>query len=127
MKKITIVSSAEWAKLSDYAKIAAREIRNELPADWHLTTEEITSYVLGVIAHLIDTYKSGALSVTSYCYQYAKPYTKRDLIKEYNRLSRQLDIYDMLDPDDENGTTHHEYGKGDVQEITVDGRSKTAT
>lgn len=124
---IRIISESEWLKLRDYAKITAREIRNELPSDWGITEEEITSYVLGVIAHLIDTYKHGATSITSYCYQYAKPYTKRDLIREYRRLKKQLDIYDMLDPDDEDGTTHHEYGKSDVQAITVDGRSKTTT
>lgn len=122
-----IISESDWLKLRDYAKIASREIRNELPADWGITAEEITSYVLGVIAHLIDTYKHGATSITSYCYQYAKPYAKRDLIREYSRLKKQLDIYDMLDPDDDDGNTRHEYGKADVQAITVDGRKATAT
>ena len=127
MKKITIVSQADWLKLADYSKIAANEIRREIPADWNITTEEIASYVLGVIAHLIDTYKDGATSLTSYCYQYAKPYAKRDLLREYSRLKKQLDICDMLEPDDEEGTTRHEYGKADVQAITVDGKRHTDT
>ena len=127
MKQITTVSRDDWDKLSDYADIAAREIKSALPADWGITVEEIASYVLGVIAHLIDTYKQGATSLTSYCYIYAKPYAKRDLIREYRRLKRQIDISNYLDPDDEDGNTRHEHGKADVQAITVDGNKLNDT
>ena len=127
MKNITIVTREDWSKLSDYADIASREIKKELPSDWGITAEEITSYVLGVIAHLIDTYKHGATSVTSYCYQYAKQYAQRDLMREYIRLKKQLDIYDLLDSEDEDGNTRHYYGKADVQALTVDGRNAAAT
>ena len=89
------LTEKDWLKLRDFNNIFAREIQQSLPSDWELTLEEISSAIYDTYIRLTRLYKTGAMSFTSYCYRYAKQYTLRDLLSEYNQLKQhdsELDI-----------------------------------
>ncbi len=117
----------DWDMLQALAAKTATELQRKLPSDWQLTFDEIKSAAYGSIVMLLQNYESGALSPVSYCYQYCGAYTLRDLLREYNRVKSQLNIIDLLEPDDEDGNTHREYGAGDVKAVSIDEREKTAS
>lgn len=65
----------------------------KLPSDWCLTLEDIEGAVYGTFIKLLNNYESGAMSPTSYCYQFGEQYTYRDLMREYGKLKKQ-DTFD---------------------------------
>lgn len=92
------LTEKDWLKLRDFNNIFAREIQQSLPSDYELTLEEISSAIYDTYISLSKSYKTGAMSFTSYCYRYAKQYTLRDLLSEYNRLKQhdsELDISEI--------------------------------
>lgn len=128
MKKRLHLSEQQWLKLRDYNKIIARNIQQKIPADWYLSTEDIEGAVYDSIISLLSEYKEGAVSPTSYCYQYAERRAQNDLMREYRRIKNQLSIDDMLSPvEDEEGNVKSEIGKGDVQALSIDERESGAT
>lgn len=120
----TKITEADWLKLRDYNRRITARIMAKLPADWYLTDEEVEGAVYDSFISLLSTYKGGSMSPTSYCYQYAEKYTMRDLLREYERLKRQVAITD--ENGDEGETVRHEIGTGEVEELTVDGREELA-
>ena len=120
----TKITEADWLKLRDWNRQITKRIMAKLPADWYLTSEDVEGAVYDSIISLLSTYKGGSMSATSYCYQYAEQYTMRDLIREYERLKRQVAISDEKEGDGE--TVRHEIGHGEAEELTVDGQENLA-
>ena len=92
------ITEKDWLKLRDFNNIFAREIQQSLPSDYELTLEEISSAIYDTYISLSKSYKTGAMSFTSYCYRYAKKCTLHNLLSEYNRLKQQdseLDISEI--------------------------------
>jgi len=115
----------DWMKLRDFNKQIARRIQMRLPADWCLTLDEIEGAVYDTFIKLLNNYKEGAMSPTSYCYQFGEQYTYRDLIREYRRLKKQETLDALYGEDnDDDEPCRHEYGEGDVPSLTVDDREK---
>lgn len=75
--------------MRDFNKLISNKIRQRLPKDWQLTLDEIESAVYDTFIKLLNNYNDGAMSPTSYCFQFAEKYTYRDLIREYRRLKNQ--------------------------------------
>lgn len=89
------LTEKDWLKLRDFNNIFAREIQQSLPSDYELTLEEISSAIYNTYISLSKSYKTGAMSFTSYCYRYAKKCTLHNLLSEYNLLKQhdsELDI-----------------------------------
>lgn len=97
------LSDADWMKLRDFNHIISKNIKKRLPEDWDLTLDEIQSVVNGTFVQLLNNYKEGAMSPTSYCWHYAERYTYRDLIREYRRLKHQ-ETFDAWCEEDKNDT-----------------------
>ena len=124
MKKQLHLSHEDWDKLKDLNTIATNAIRRKLPPDWPLTSEDINGAVYDTIIHLLGIYRTGTMSPVSFCWAYAEQYTYRDLMREYSRLKRQVSLDDVTDDEDE---VRHEIGRGDVPELTVDGKKLNDT
>lgn len=92
---MTKISQEDWQKLYDFAKSAAGSARKSIPSDWNLSVEEITSVALGVVCRLVQQYEDGAMEVTSYVWMYLEKTLVRDLLREYRRLKKQLDIIEL--------------------------------
>lgn len=89
------INEQEWLKLLDIAKLAAANCRRKLPSDWYITVEEITSAALGEVTHLVEQYEDGAASLTTYVWSLLEKHLMRDLLREYRRLKKQLDIIEL--------------------------------
>ena len=123
MKRLNLTEN-DWLKLRDYNVVIARHIKNRLPLDWQLTTEEIEGAVYDTFIRYLNNYEQGTMSPVSWCYKYAEQATYRDLIREYRKLKAQ-DTFDALygEDDDDDQPCRHKYGKGDVQALAVDDRA----
>lgn len=108
----------EWIKLCDYARISARHLNRKLPMDWDLSVDEIQGKLMDTVLHLIDIYKAGGQSIVSYCYRLMEITTYRNLMQEYKRIKRNLEIVDDNRDDDDN-EVKHQIGIGDVKALTV--------
>ena len=117
------LTEKDWLKLRDFNKLISNKIRQRLPEDWQLTFDEIESAVYDTFIKLLNNYVEGAMSPTSYCFQFAEKYTYRDLIREYRRLKNQetLDALYSEDKDDDK-PCRHKHGIGEVPALTVDER-----
>jgi len=117
------LTEQDWLKLRDFNKTIAKKIKQRLPEDWQLTLSEIESALYDTFIKLLNNYVEGAMSPTSYCYQFAENYTYRDLIREYRRLKNQetLDALYGEDKDDDE-PCRHKHGIGEVSALTVDER-----
>lgn len=115
----------DWLKLRDYNKVIATRIMMRLPSDWCLTSDEVEGAVYDTFIKLLNNYKDGAMSPTSYCYQFGEKWTYQTLMSEYHRLKKQ-DILDALygEDKDDDEPCRHKYGEGDVATLTVDEREK---
>lgn len=95
------INEQEWLKLLDIAKLAAANCRRNLPSDWYITVEEITSAALGEVVHLMERYEDGAASLTTYVWSLLEKHLMRDLMREYKSLKKQLDVTELdMDSDD---------------------------
>lgn len=118
------LTEKDWLKLRDFNKAIAKRIQMRLPADWCLTIEDIEGAVYDSFIKLLEGYKPGAMSPTSYCYQFGEEYTFRDLIRQYKKL-KQFDSIDELygEDKDDDEPCRHKYGIGEVQALSVDERN----
>lgn len=105
----------EWLKLYDYIKISARNIKRKMPVDWDLSVEDIQGKLMDTVLHLIETYKAGGQSFVTYCYRLMEITTYRNLIQEYSRLKRNVQIVEDNDDDE----IKHQIGIGYVTPLTV--------
>lgn len=95
----TRITEADWLKLRDYNKVIAKNLKKRIPVDWDLSLEDLESAVYGTFVKLFDLYESGAMSLVSYCWQFAEQYTYRDLIREYRKLKQQKTLDDLYGED----------------------------
>ena len=123
MKNLNL-SEQDWLKLRDFNKQIAINIKKRLPTDWQLSLEEIEGAVYDTFVKLLNNYKEGAMSPTSYCWQFAEQYTYRDLIREYSQLKNQCTFDLMFGEDYDDRVCKHTYGVADVPSLTVDEREK---
>lgn len=121
MKKLNL-TECDWLKLSDYCKIIAHRIMQRLPSDWYITEMDIQGNVYDTIVHLLSIYHDGKQSPVSWCYTYAESYTYRDLMREYKRIKRNIQITTSSNDDDDE--VRHSTGEGDVKELTVSDDSR---
>ena len=121
MKNLQLnLTESDWLKLRSLNKSVTRRIKGKVPADWHISAEEIEGVVYDVIIALLAEWKQGALSPVSYCWKYAEARAYSNLMREYGRIKAQLCIDDLQNPDTEDGITHREIGRGDIPALTVD-------
>ena len=111
MKHIRLTEK-DWLKLNDFAKIFAKKIRKQLPAAWGIEEDEIQGAVYDTFLSLLANYKPGAMSPTSYCYEYGCKVTLTALMREYAKLKRQVQLVEDNDDDE----VHHEYVEADIDE-----------
>lgn len=111
MKHIRLTEK-DWLKLNDFAKIFAKKIRKQLPADWGIEEDEIQGAVYDTFLSLLANYKPGAMSPTSYCYEFGCKVTLTALMREYAKLKRQVQLVEDNDDDE----VHHEYVEADIDE-----------
>lgn len=119
------LTEKEWLKLRDFNKKIAINILARLPEDWKLPLEDIEGAIYDTFINLLNNYKDGAMSPTSYCWKFAEQYTYRNLMREYKRLKNQ-DTLDQLYGEDynDNEICRRKYGVGEVPSLTVDERKK---
>lgn len=124
MKNLNL-NEEDWLKLRDFNKQIARRIQMRLPIDWHLTLDEIEGAVYDTFIKLLNNYRKGAMSPTSYCYQFGEKWTYQTLMSEYGKLKQQ-DTFDALygEDKDDNKPCKHKYGEGEVKPLTVDESDK---
>ena len=119
------LNEQDWLKLRDFNKIIAKQIQPRLPSDWYLTIEDIEGAVYDTFIKLLNNYKEGAMSPTSYCWQFGEQYTYRDLMREYKKLKNQVNIDELYGEDkDDDEPCKHKYGVGEVESLTVDEREE---
>lgn len=119
----TKISDADWLKLRDFNHIISKNIKKRLPEDWDLTLDEIQSVVNGTFVQLLNNYREGAMSPTSYCWQFAERVAYNTLISEYRRLKAQWDFDDLFGEDkDDDEPCKHKVVDADIQRISVSER-----
>ena len=119
------LSEKDWLKLRDFNKIIAKQIQTRLPSDWYLTSEDIEGAVYDTFIKLLNNYKEGAMSPTSYCWQFGEKWTYQTLMSEYKKLKNKVNIDELYGEDkDDDEPCRHKYGVGDVPSLTVDEREK---
>lgn len=118
------LSDADWQKLREFNAKISKNIQQKLPDTWKLPLEDIQSAVYGTFIQLLSNYRPGAMSPTSYCWQYAEIITFKKLIHEYNRLYVQMNLDNEIGADkDDDEPCRHTYGKAKyLKELTVDDR-----
>ena len=109
----------DWLKLRDFNKTISKKIKQRLPKDWQLTEEEIESSVYDTFIKLLNNYVEGAMSPTSYCYQYAEQYTYRDLIREYRHLKNQEILDDIYGEDKDDKPCRHKIVNENANALTA--------
>ena len=115
----------DWLKLRDFNKKIAVSIQKKLPSDWHLSIDDIEGAVYDAFIRLLNNYENGAMSATSYCWQYAERYAYRDLMREYARLKKQEEIVDWdYDEETDSEECRHRHGVYDAPALVVDEREK---
>lgn len=62
------LSDEQWMKLRDFSKVITASLRKKLPGDWYLPDEDIQGAVYGVFIKILQSYKPGVMSPTSYCW-----------------------------------------------------------
>ena len=117
------LTEADWLKLRDFNKQIAKRIQMRLPSDWYLTLDEIEGAVYDTFIRYLNAYEPGAMSPTSYCYQFGEMATYRDLIREYRKLKSQ-ETFDALygEDKDDDEPCRHIYGEAEVKPWSVDER-----
>lgn len=123
MRKLNL-SEQDWLKLRDFNKIIAKQIQSRLPSDWYLTIEDIEGAVYDTFIKLLNNYKEGAMSPTSYCWQFGEKWTYQTLIAEYKKLKNEVNIDELYSDDKDDELCRHKYGVGEVQALTVDQREQ---
>ena len=123
-EKTVMLSDADWLKLRDFSKAMAARLKKRLPCDWYLPVEDVQSAVYGTFIKLFNSYRPGAMSVTSYCYQYAERWTYLTLMAEYRRLKNQDDLDAVYGEDFDDEPCRHRYGSAEVKALSVDEREK---
>lgn len=119
------LNEQDWLKLRDFNKIIAKQIQPRLPSDWYLTIEDIEGAVYDTFIKLLNNYKEGAMSPTSYCWQFGEKWTYQTLIAEYKKLKSEVNIDELYGEDkDDDEPCRHKYGVGDVPALTVDEREE---
>lgn len=108
----TKLTEKDWLKLNDFAKMFAKSIRKQLPADWGIEEDEIQGAVYDTFLALLANYKPGAMSATSYCYEFGRQVTFNSLMREYKKLKRQVQLVEDSDDDE----VHHEYVEADIDD-----------
>lgn len=116
------LNEQDWLKLRDFNKKIAASIQQKLPNDWAITLEDIEGAVYDTFIKILSTYKSGALSATSYCWLHGEQYTLRNLMREYRLLKKQVTLDDLYGEDKDDEPCNHKYGIGEVESLTVDDR-----
>lgn len=114
------LSDDDWMKLRDFNQKIAFSVRKQLPADWYLDKEEVEGAVYDTFIYLLNNYKPGAISPTSYCYQYAEQITLKRLLSEYQQVKNSTPI----DVDEDDDVCKHEYGKCEVKSLSIDTRKQ---
>jgi len=97
------LTEKDWLKLRDFNKQIALRVRAELPGDWYLTAEDVEGAVYDVFIKLLGEYKPGAMSPTSYVYQYAEARALDMLMREYKRLKNSEPVEEDFDGEDDGG------------------------
>lgn len=72
VEKIVKLSDADWLKLRDFSKSITASLKQKLPGDWYLSDDDIQGVVYGTFIKILRSYKPGAMSPTSYCWQFAE-------------------------------------------------------
>jgi len=121
----------DWLKLNDYCKAISNSLMKELPGDWPIDYDDVASTVFDAFLYLLNNYKEGIQSPTSYCWQYGKKIALNALMKEY-RIHKlcieQLEAEFQGDKDSlEAWIEHHQIGKGEVPSLVVDEREAQET
>lgn len=88
IEKIVKLSDSDWLKLRDFSKAITASLKPKLPGDWYLSDDDIQGAVYGTFVKLLQGYRPGAMSPTSYCWQYAERWTYLTLMAEYRRLKK---------------------------------------
>lgn len=115
------LTDADWLKLRDFNKVISKKIKQDIPVDWDLSLEEIQSAVYDTYIKLLSNYKLGAMSPTSYCWQYAEKWTYNTLMAEYRRLKQQYEYDDLFGEDkDDDEPCRHTIIKADLEHISID-------
>ena len=115
-------TTAYWHKLDDYNSVISTSIQKRLPADYHLTLDDIKSEVNGTYIQLIKLYRErpNGMSLTSYCWQYAEHVTYNRIISDYKRMINQVAVVsEELIEEDETGVVHHQYGTYQIEPYTA--------
>lgn len=102
----------DWLKLDGFNKKISANILKRLPKDWNLSFDDIQSEVNETFVKLIKLYVPmvNGWSLTTYCYQYAEKITYDRLMKEYNRLKKQVSITDaFIEKYDRENYMRHQY------------------
>jgi len=95
------LSDADWLKLRDFSKRISSNIMRKLPGDWLLSDDDVQGAVYGTFVKLLANYRPGAMSPTSYCWQFAERWTLLTLMNEYRRLKKQVALDDLEEPADD--------------------------
>lgn len=69
---IVKLSDADWLKLRDFSKVITANLKQKLPGDWYLSDDDIQGVVYGTFIKILRSYRPGAMSPTSYCWQFAE-------------------------------------------------------
>lgn len=110
-----------WYKLDEYNRTITDNILKRLPFDCGFSRDDVSGQVNSTFISLIHNYRRtpNGLSITSYCWKYAEQYTYRDLMREYKRAKRNLDIYSLEgSEEDEDGNVRHQYGTCQIEPYT---------
>lgn len=115
------LTEKDWLKLRDFNKRIALRVQAKLPGDWYLTHEEVEGAVYDVFIKLLGEWRPGAMSPTSYVYQYAERRALDMLMREYRRLKNSEPVEEDFGADDDSERPGR-YVEGAVKALSVDDR-----
>ena len=109
------LSDEQWMKLRDFSKVITASLRKKLPGDWYLPDEDIQGAVYGVFIKILQSYRPGAMSPTSYCWQYGERSALQALLREYRRIKSQVPFEDVENPPEDEYGELREYGEYEIE------------
>ena len=112
---IVKLSDADWLKLRDYSKAITASLKRKLPGDWYLSDDDIQGVVYGTFIKILRSYRPGAMSPASYCWQFAEKAALQALLAEYRRLKKNVPLDGLENPPEDEYGERHEYGEYEIE------------
>lgn len=136
MKMKKMIDESTWESVIPIARCIAGQIVSShvLPGDYNVSFDEILSECYSECGYLINNYKAGEASLTTYIFQWLFKRAVKSLMKEYKIIKKNAMSIEQLeeefngDKDDpEAWIERHQIGKGEVPSLVVDEKEARET